>query len=68
MLGERVLSHSEVIRAILLEDSPCCGVPHRVENAALRARGHPKVSTPAHTKKHTHRGEYVGLGAAVSGG
>ena len=24
MLGERVLSQSEVIRAILFEDSPCC--------------------------------------------
>ena len=26
---QRVLSQSEVIRAILLEDSPCCGVAHR---------------------------------------
>ena len=28
MLRERVVPQSEVIRAILLEDSPCCGVPH----------------------------------------
>ena len=28
MLSERVVPQSEVIRAILLEDSPCCGVPH----------------------------------------
>ena len=26
MLRERILPQSEVIRAILLEDSPCCGV------------------------------------------
>ena len=28
MLGERVALQPEVIRAIVLEDSPCCGVPH----------------------------------------
>ena len=27
MLGEHIVPQSEVIRAILLEDSPCCGVP-----------------------------------------
>ena len=26
MLGEHIVPQSEVIRAILLEDSPCCGV------------------------------------------
>ena len=30
MLGERIASQSEVIRAIFLECSPCCGVPHRL--------------------------------------
>ena len=28
MLGERIAPQSEGIRAILLEDSPCCGVTH----------------------------------------
>ena len=28
MPGERVVTQSEVVRAMLLEDSPCCGVPH----------------------------------------
>ena len=28
MLGEHLLPQSEVTRAIVLEDSPCCGVPH----------------------------------------
>ena len=32
----RILSHSEVIRAILLEDSPCCGVP--APSAASQSR------------------------------
>ena len=32
MLGDHI-SHSEVIRAILLEDSPFCGVPHRIRLA-----------------------------------
>ena len=29
MRRERVAPQPEVIGAILLEDSPCCGVPHR---------------------------------------
>ena len=29
MPREQIIPQSEVIRAILLEDSPCCGVPHR---------------------------------------
>ena len=28
MFGDHILTQSEVIRAILLEDNPCCGVPH----------------------------------------
>ena len=28
MLRERIGPQSEVTRAIILEDSPCCGVPH----------------------------------------
>ena len=28
MLGEHISPQSEVIRAILFEDSPCCAVPH----------------------------------------
>ena len=27
IFGEHVVPRSEVIRAILLEESPCCGVP-----------------------------------------
>ena len=27
MIGDRIVPRSEVIRAILLEDSPCCGMP-----------------------------------------
>ena len=30
MPRDRVVPQSEVIRDILLEDSPCCGVPHPV--------------------------------------
>ena len=30
MLGERIASQSEVIRAIVSVYSPCCGVPHRL--------------------------------------
>ena len=30
MLRKRIAPQSEVIRAIALEDSPCCGAPHRV--------------------------------------
>ena len=33
MLRDRVLPQSEVIRAILLEYSPCCG-PHLLEHPA----------------------------------
>ena len=51
MLRERILPQSEVIRAIVLEDSPCCGVPHLgrqvvhqnpplVRVPAKRRRGH----------------------------
>ena len=29
MLRERVAPHSEVIRTIVLADSPCCGIPHQ---------------------------------------
>ena len=36
MLGDRILSQSEVIRAILLEDGPFCGVPHLVGSSAGR--------------------------------
>ena len=28
MLGEHIAPQPEVIKTILLEDSPCCGVPH----------------------------------------
>ena len=30
MLGEKIVPQSEVITAILLEDSPWCGDPHRI--------------------------------------
>ena len=30
MLREHIVPQSEVIRAVLLEDSPCCGVPHLI--------------------------------------
>ena len=45
MLGERIASQSEVIRAIVYEYSPCCGVPHRRPEAEasgvlLLAHGH----------------------------
>ena len=33
MLGERIASQSEVITAIVLGYSPCCGVPHRTPTA-----------------------------------
>ena len=36
MLGERILPQSEVITAILLEDSPCCGIPHRMLTASVK--------------------------------
>ena len=35
MLGERVAPQSEVIRVIVLEDSPCCEVPHRLSGRTL---------------------------------
>ena len=35
MLGERILPQSEVIRAIVLEGSPCCGVRHLAEYLEL---------------------------------
>ena len=38
MLRERVAPQSEVIRVIILEDSPCCEVPHRDVLAQPRAR------------------------------
>ena len=44
MLGERIVPQSEVIRAVLLEDSPCCGVPH----LALRRRVRSHVRDPPH--------------------
>ena len=30
MLGEQIASQSGVVRAIVSEYSPCCGVPHHV--------------------------------------
>ena len=30
IFGEHTVPQSEVIRAILLEDGPCCGIPHPV--------------------------------------
>ena len=49
MLGERIASKSEVIRAIVSECSPCCWVPHRLprlgglrpESKDLRGGGGP---------------------------
>ena len=41
MLSDRILPQSEVIAAILLEDSPCCGVPHQ-----QRVRRAPDVGVP----------------------
>ena len=35
MLGGRISSQSEVIRAIVSGYSPCCGVPHRTALARL---------------------------------
>ena len=37
MLMDRILPQSEVIRAIVLECSPCCRVPHRSPPAASAA-------------------------------
>ena len=41
MLRERILPQSELIRAIILEGSPCCGVPH------LRLDAEAAVRVPA---------------------
>ena len=48
MLGERMEPQPEVIRAILLDGSPCCGVSHQratrleLELVNLRAAARPK--------------------------
>ena len=39
MLIERILPRSEVIRAILVEYSPCCGVPDLVADVVGRLGG-----------------------------
>ena len=44
MLGERIASQSEVIRAIVSGYSPCCGVP---APAVLRARADEQVEISA---------------------
>ena len=38
MLGEHILPHSEVIRAILLEDSPFCGAVLYDQSAEIKKR------------------------------
>ena len=49
MLRDRILPQSEVIRAILLEDSPFCGVPHR---ELLRAvEPHAERVVPCHCQR-----------------
>ena len=41
MLRDRISPLSDMIRAILLEDIPCCGVPHRIESRPMSAKnGH----------------------------
>ena len=37
MLGERIASQPEVIRAFVLEDSPCCGLAHQPDRARSSA-------------------------------
>ena len=39
MLRERIGPQFEVTRAIVLEDSPCCGVPHLLPRAGFGLRG-----------------------------
>ena len=55
MLKERIVQQSEVIRFILLEDSPCCWVTHRGDGRPLvvrrldgcHRRQHLKVASPS---------------------
>ena len=49
MLRERVAPHSEVIRVIVLEDSPCCEVPH------LHQQVEPGVDVKDHLHPRTKR-------------
>ena len=63
--GERVLSQSEVIRAILLENSPCCGVSRTrkstspigvpTELGCPNSRFSPSCPPPVHTPNHIVR-------------
>ena len=47
MLGEHISPQSEVIRAILFEDSPCCAIPHlHLVHCLLGLRNRKLASTP----------------------
>ena len=47
MLEERVVPQSEVIRAILLEDSPCCGSPAPASAFTARSARSPASAAAA---------------------
>ena len=57
MLGERIASQSEVIRAIVSGYSPCCGVPHQVVLVRLAAGQVVEMPgrEPEHPVKNVHR-------------
>ena len=45
MLGERIAPYSEVIRAMVLEDSPCCGGPQHLSAAASPSSEAPGIGS-----------------------
>ena len=66
MLGEDIAPQAGVIRAILLEDSPCCGIPHLGRSAGrddLRRRpqrplrAHHRTAQPARVRTRRQPGE-----------
>ena len=57
MLGIAILPQSEVIRAILLKDSPCCGdVPETLDQPGFRQRGLQTLQQPDAAPHHNRPG------------
>ena len=64
MLGERIVSQSEVIRAIVSGYSPCCGGAHRRARATAKGtRRTPSPRTPLPQLRDHHR-QVIPLGGA----
>ena len=59
MLRQLITPQSEAIRAIFLEDSPCCGVPHRHPGLRRRHHEHAHVVDAIHVERLEARDEAI---------